>query len=131
MMSKHFNHSSIQGMAKSCWVLARCKSRFPRCWNCLRTLALTVPISSIDCELGFSKQNLIKTKISAKLATENVSTLKMSVDTPQIEVFDLHMAFVVWCSLKDHVICRTLSCRQTVYVNTPFSFIILVVFIIF
>ena len=74
----------------------------------LLTLALTVPISSVDCERGFSKQNLIKTKIQAKLKTENVSTLmKMSVDTPQIEEFDFHKAFVVWCSLKDCVICRT------------------------
>ena len=74
----------------------------------LLTLALTVPISSVDCERGFSKQNMLKTKIRAKLKTENVSTvMKMSVDTPQIEEFDFHKSFVVWCSLKDRVICRT------------------------
>ena len=33
--------------------------------------------------------------------------MKMSVDTPQIEVFGLQKVFVVWCSLKDRVICRT------------------------
>ena len=73
----------------------------------LLTIALTIPVSSVDCESGFSKQNLIKTKIRAKLKTENVSTLmKMSVDTPEMETFDFHRAFVEWCSIKDRVICR-------------------------
>ena len=73
----------------------------------LLSIALTIPVSSVDCERGFSKQNLIKTKMRAKLKTENVSTLmKISVDTPQMEEFKFHRAFVIWCSTKDRVICR-------------------------
>ena len=45
-------------------------------------------------------------KIRAKLKTENVSTLMMSVDTPEMEKSDFRKAFVIWCSIKDRVICR-------------------------
>ena len=95
MMSKNFNNSSIQGMAKKLLSSSEMQEQVPQMLKLL-TLALTVPISSVDCEQGFSKQNLLKTKIRAKLKTENVSTvMKMSVDTPQIEEFDFHKSFVV------------------------------------
>ena len=82
------------------------QDQFPQMLKLL-TIALIIPVSSVDCERGFSKQNLIKTKIRAKLKTENVSTLmKMSVDTPEMETFDFHRAFKEWCSIKDRVICR-------------------------
>ena len=61
----------------------------------LLELALTVLVSSVDYERGFSKQNLIKTKLGANLNTTNISTLmKMSIDTPEMEKFDFHTAFV-------------------------------------
>ena len=57
---------------------------------------------------GFSKHNLIKTRIRARLQTKNVNTLmKISIDTPDlshIDDFNFSRAFVVWCSMKDRVI---------------------------
>lgn len=99
-------NSSIQGMAKKLLSSIEMQEQFPQMLKLL-TIALTVPVSSIDCERGFSQQNLIKTKIRAKLKTENVFTLtKMSVDTTEMEKFDFHKAFVIWCLIKDRVICR-------------------------
>lgn len=74
----------------------------------LITLALTMPVSTVDCERGFSKHNLIKTRMRARLQTENVSTLmKMSIDTPELshmDDFNFARAFEIWCSVKDRVI---------------------------
>ena len=48
---------------------------------------LTIPVSSVDCERGVNKQNLIKTKLQARLKTDNLSTLmKMSLDTTDIDI---------------------------------------------
>ena len=94
-------------MAKKLLDSEEAQEQFPQTLK-LITLALTLPVSSVECKRRFSKQNLIKTKIRAKLKTENVSTLmKMSLDTPEIEKFNFHRAFVVWCEIKDRVICRT------------------------
>ena len=107
MVAKNFGSSSIQGMAKKLLDSEEAQEQFPQTLK-LITLALTLPVSSVECERGFSKQNLIKTKIRAKLKTENVLTLmKMSLDNPKIEKFNFHRAFVVWCEIKDRVICRT------------------------
>ena len=101
LMSKNFSNLSLQGMAEKLLCSNEMQEQFPQMLKLL-TIALTVPVSSVDCERGFSKQNLIKIKIRAKLKTENVSTLmKMSVDTPEMEKFDFHKAFVIWCSIKD------------------------------
>ena len=107
VMSKNFSSSTIQGMAQKVLTSSEMQEQFPQILKLL-TLALTVPASSVDCERGFSKQNLSKTKIRAKLKTINVSTLmKMSIDSPDMEHFDFHGAFVIWCSTKDRVICRS------------------------
>ena len=74
MISKNFKDSSIQGMAKKLLTSSEMQEQFPQTLRLL-TLALTIPVSTVDCERGFSKQNLIKTKIRAKLKTENVSIL--------------------------------------------------------
>ena len=51
-----------------------------------------MPVSTADCERGFSKHNLINTRIRARLKTENVDTLmRMSIDPPDLsnkETFD-------------------------------------------
>ena len=94
-------------MAKRLLSSSEMQDQYPQMMKLL-FLALTIPVSSVDCERGFSKKNLIKTKLRASLKTINVSTLmKMSVDTPGKESFDFHRAFVIWCSIKDRVICRS------------------------
>ena len=49
MMSKNFNDSSIQGMAKKLLSYSEMQEQVPQMLKLL-TLALTVPISSVDCE---------------------------------------------------------------------------------
>lgn len=105
-MSKNFGDSSIQGLAKKLLDSDEAQEQFSQ----TLTLVPTVPVSTVDCERGFSKQNLIKTKIRARLKAENVPTptlMKMSVDTPEIDKFDFHRAFINWCTVKDRVICKT------------------------
>ena len=74
----------------------------------LITLALKMPVSTIDCERGFSEHNVIKTRIRARLQTKNVNTLmKISIDTPDLSHmndFNFSRAFVVSCFMKDRVI---------------------------
>ena len=101
-MARNFSSSSIQGMAKRLPSSSEMQDQLLK----LLSLALTIPVSSVDCERGFSKKNLIKTKLSLK--TANVLTLmKMSVDTPDMENFDFRKAFVMWCSIKDRVMCKS------------------------
>lgn len=107
MMAKNFSSTSVQGMAKKVLGSDDMQEQFPEMLKLL-LIGLTLPVSSVDCERGFSKQNLIKTRLRAKLKTENVSTLmKISVDTPDMEQFDFHKAFVNWCSVKERYICRS------------------------
>ena len=60
-------------MAK--WLLSssEMEEQFPQMYKLL-ALALTIPVSSVDCERGFSKHNLIKLRLRAGLKTINVST---------------------------------------------------------
>ena len=62
LMFYNFKDSSIQGMAKKLLLSSEMQEQFPQMLRLL-TIALTIPVSSVDCERGFSKQNLIKTKI--------------------------------------------------------------------
>ena len=71
-------------------------------------LYLCSPISSVDCELGFSTYNNIKTAIRSHLNVPTVNTLmQVSVDTPSItsmEEFNFDKNFQYWCGMKA---CRT------------------------
>ena len=79
----------------------------------LITLALTMPVSTVDCERGFSKHNLIKTCIRARLQTKN-TLMKISID-PDTHMDNLNFsrAFVVWCSIKDRVISNVKLCADS------------------
>jgi len=67
-------------------------------------LYLCIPISSVDCERGFSTYNNIKTSVRNRLNVSTVNTLmQMSVDTPSItsmEEFNFDKAFQHWCGMK-------------------------------
>ena len=65
MMSKNFSDSSLQGIQKKTLSYSELQEQFPQILKLL-TIALTVPVSSADCEQDFCKQNLIKTKNSSK-----------------------------------------------------------------
>ena len=106
-ISQNFQSCTIQTLFKRVYQSETVLCQYPNVYK-LITLALTMPVSTVDCERGFSKHNLIKTGMRARLQTENVSTLiKMSINTPELshmDDFNFARAFEIWCSVKDHVI---------------------------
>ncbi|KAH3839035.1 hypothetical protein DPMN_038272 [Dreissena polymorpha] len=67
-------------------------------------VCLILPVSSADCERGFSRYNLIKIKQRNRLYVSTVNTLMMmTVDTPDISdmnQFNFGRAFDVWAVSK-------------------------------
>ena len=111
-MSQNFRSCTIQTLSRRLYQSEMELCQYPN-MSKLITLALTMPVSTVDCERGFSKHNLVKTRIRARLQTKTVSTLmKMSIDTPKLsdmDRFNFSRAFELWCSIKD----RAISNRQT------------------
>ena len=109
LMGNNFRTCTLQTMAANLLPSAEVKETYPNMIT-LMTLALTMPVSTASCERGFSKHNLIKNKIRARLKTENVATLmRMSLDTPDLlnmDTFNFSRAFEIWCNEKDRYICR-------------------------
>ena len=109
LMGNNFRTCTLQTMAANLLPSAEVKETYPNLIK-LMALALTMPVSTAGCERGFSKHNLIKNKIRARLKTENVATLmRMSLDTPDLsnmDTFNFSRAFEIWCNEKDRYICR-------------------------
>lgn len=62
---------------------------------------LVLPVSNVDCERGFSRQNLIKTDLRNSLKTESLSNIMMiSIEGPTSESFPCEDAFKKWASVK-------------------------------
>ena len=70
----------------------------------LAKLYACIPISSVDCERGFSTYNLIKNTVRNRLHVSTVNTLmQMSVETPPLtymDSFNFEKAFEHWCGMK-------------------------------
>ena len=65
-MSNNFRSCTLQTMAAKLLPSAEVKEAYPNVVT-LITLALTMPVSTAGYERGFSKHNLIKNKIRARL----------------------------------------------------------------
>lgn len=62
---------------------------------------LVAPVSTVECERGFSRQNLIKTCLRNSLAMPTFNNLmRISIDGPGLEDFDFGGAFFKWKSMK-------------------------------
>ena len=84
LMSSNFRPCTIQSMAEKLLKSMSIREDYLNIVT-LITLALSLPVSTAEFERGFSKYNLIKTKLRARLQPTNVSTLmKMSLDTPNL-----------------------------------------------
>ena len=60
---------------------------------------LVSPVSTVDCERGFSKQNLFKTAIRNRINIDNLENLMMiSIEGPDRKKFDFTRAFNKWAS---------------------------------
>ncbi|XP_053383125.1 E3 SUMO-protein ligase KIAA1586-like [Mercenaria mercenaria] len=62
---------------------------------------LILPVSTADCERGFSKQNLIKTALRNSLSISSLENLMhLSIDGPPLADFPYKRAFKAWASAK-------------------------------
>ena len=58
---------------------------------------LVAPVSTVDCERGFSKQNLIKTCLrNAMSVTSHENLMCISIDGPPRDKFNFSLAFKKW-----------------------------------
>ena len=98
LMSKNFRSCTIQVLLQRLIENENLSLQYQNITKLL-TIALTLPVSTVDCERGFSRHNLIKTRLQSRLLTKNVSTLmKIAIDTPDVQHlnnFDFNRAFVL------------------------------------
>ena len=67
----------------------------------LISIAYTIPVSSVECERGFSKQNLIKTKCRNLLAASSLDLwMRVGLEGPDSKVFDFQKAWLIWKNEK-------------------------------
>lgn len=67
------------------------------CLSKLASIALTLPISTADCERGFSTMNRIKTNPRNRLKTTTLDMLiRLSSEGPSMDTFDYDSAVSVW-----------------------------------
>jgi len=67
----------------------------------LASVALTVPVHSVDCERGFSRQNLVKTKLRNCLNETTLHRLLLiSIEGPPLLDFDFPLAMKKWSTAK-------------------------------
>ena len=65
----------------------------------LASIALIIPVSTADCERGFSTINRIKTDSRNRLKTETLDKLiRLSVEGPELDQFDFEQAASLWAS---------------------------------
>lgn len=64
-------------------------------------MLIVLPVSTADCERGFSNQNLIQTSLrNSRSTTILQNVMKISKDGPSIEEMDFSSAFKVWAGMK-------------------------------
>ena len=62
----------------------------------------SIPFSSVECERGFSKQNIIKTDHRNRLSNNTLHLLLLvSLDDIQIEDFDFNQALAIWLKMRN------------------------------
>lgn len=66
---------------------------------------LVLPVSTVDCERGFSRQNLIKTDLRSSLKIESFSNIMiLYIEGPTSESFPYEDAFNMWSSMKTRIL---------------------------
>lgn len=67
---------------------------------------LCIPVSNVECERGFSIQNLIKTKLRNRLETYSLySLIKLHIDGGCQKSFVFQSAYLKWRNMKTRSIC--------------------------
>ena len=67
----------------------------------LISIILILPLTTVDCERGFSVHKITKNKLRNRLTDENVdSCLRVILEGPPLENFDFEKCYVKWKSDK-------------------------------
>lgn len=62
---------------------------------------LTIPASTVDCERGFSKQNIIKDIRKSRLGLDTLDALmRVSLNGPESSNVDWHAVYEIWIDTK-------------------------------
>ena len=73
----------------------------------LASIALIVPVSTADCERGFSTMNRIKTDPRNRLKTTTLDKLiRLSSEGPELDEFNFERAAMLWASKSN----RRINC---------------------
>ena len=68
----------------------------------LAAIALTIPVTTADCERGFSAVKRIKTSLRNRLKTETLDyLLRISTEGPDPDSFDCDQAVTLWGSQRN------------------------------
>ena len=68
---------------------------------------LVAPVSTVDCERGFSKQNLIKTCLRNAMSVISLENhMRISIDGPPRDKFNFSLAFKKWARQKTRRILK-------------------------
>ena len=65
----------------------------------LAGIALTAPVHTVDCEGGFSSQNVIKTSLGNRISSERLDDLMaVSLEEEELGILDVLPPFKLWSS---------------------------------
>jgi hypothetical protein len=88
---KVFSQTNFMGLEKeeSDYLMGTtCKEQYPNLFKLFKIVGC-IPVSTVDCERGFSRQNLIKTKLRNRLRHDHLDQL-MRIAIEGMKVFDVH-----------------------------------------
>ena len=76
-------------------ILVDIKDLYPNVYKIISTV-LSLPITTVCCERGFSIQNIVKTKLRNRLTNENIDYLmKIMLEGDNIASFDFNEARLI------------------------------------
>ncbi|MGH0122853.1 UNVERIFIED_CONTAM: hypothetical protein FKN15_008560 [Acipenser sinensis] len=105
MLSDNFRKNTFVGTWSKLLVNDHFKTSFP-CITKIASIVSVIPMSTVDCERGFSRYNVIKSDLRNQLKESRVNLLmQMSVnsntpDLDKISEFNFEKAFRYWCMDK-------------------------------
>ena len=63
---------------------------------------LALPVSTADCERGFSTMKRIKTRLRSQMTNETLNhCMRISMEAPPLEQFDFDSSVITWSGLKN------------------------------
>ena len=80
--------SSFEGLADKILSQKETWAKFPNMTGLL-AICRVLPVSTVDCERGFSAQNLIKTRLRCRMGLENLDNLmRVAINGPDLSAFE-------------------------------------------